>query len=152
MLLPLLAVGLLALRQFTPLHEIKLHDLSVVDFPLYLMLLLVLTVSIIFVSDSINARKWMEMRFPVLSGFLWGAELHDHPRRIEVHKWVSQSVWWGTDLALIGAMLLAVVGWVWSSLWTKPNQAPTTGTPPAVKSEGGTSPSVSPAPSPATAP
>jgi hypothetical protein len=102
----LTAVLLIGARFIPQLHSKKVGDLSVVDFPIYLFTLVFAIVWLFTIGENLDIPKVLEKKWPVRAVFLWGAEVHDYPRRMDIHKNIFWTIVIGFPLSLIGGVLL----------------------------------------------
>ncbi|QVL49078.1 MAG: hypothetical protein KFB96_00615 [Thiocapsa sp.] len=72
---------LFLLRWYSPLQALKIGELSVIDFPLYIFAMVLMVWGSALLWKVTNLPDYLEERFRLTGIFLWGAEIQDYERR-----------------------------------------------------------------------
>jgi hypothetical protein len=100
---------LLWLRQYPAIQAFHLGDLSVVEFPLYVLAIIIVCVFCFLMWKPINSPKYLDKYLPTTGIFLWGVEAHDYKKRLSLR----QNLTWGIGVALIvGIVSSLIVTWI----------------------------------------
>jgi hypothetical protein len=103
---------LLWLRHYSPFGNIKLGDLSLIDFPFYLAATVIIYVLCFFLWKAVKLPRFLTKRFRTTGIFLWGAETHDFRRRVAF----QEKLIWGFAIALIVGVLGSLIAtWLTSN-------------------------------------
>lgn len=90
------------LRNIPSLQDIKMSDISIIDFPVYLIFLAALFWLLSKTFNLLRLPTQIDHYLPVTGIFLWGAEIHDYERR----KIIRDRFIFG----FVGALLLGIFG------------------------------------------